>query len=172
MIIELSEASGSEHDVSLTIPRDVVMGGVALDDVYEAAHDLANGLLDLGVPPQRSPWRLAGPIDPVTLDRASVSAALDRLRRADSAITNPSLRSGVSFADTQEQFAAIAAWLDTAHSDTARTTAKARTLVTAAWNAHADSTRDTVDEFRLQNADKLGDFLPAVLATDLDALIR
>lgn len=171
VLLELEEVATTADPTSFDVPRGLVMGQVALTDLYEAARDLGNALLDLGISPDQSAWRLAGPTDPASLDRQAVGRALDELRAADQDLTHPAVRAATALARTSDGLRAVAGWLDTARGGYGRTTADAAAIVTPAWRATAQQAREAVAHFRSTQAGRLGHFLPRVLDLDLDTLL-
>ncbi|MEK8226454.1 AAA domain-containing protein [Oerskovia sp. M15] len=147
VLLELQEiAGGIEADID--VPRALVMGATSLDSVYDAARNLGNALLDLGVAPAASPWRLAGGLDADALDRTAIAGALTRVVAADQAVTDPILRAMTSIARTPVEFEAIAVWLDSVRAGAGRSAVEAHTLVTPQWRAHAEQTMNAVAQFR------------------------
>src|SRR5690606_2402056 len=110
VLLELEEVATTADPTSFDVPRGLVMGQVSLTDLYEAARDLGNALLDLGISPDQSAWRLAGPTDPASLDRQAVGRALDELRAADQDLTHPAVRAATALARTSDGLRAVAGW--------------------------------------------------------------
>ncbi|MFD6176394.1 MULTISPECIES: DUF3320 domain-containing protein [unclassified Isoptericola] len=171
ILLEHEEATAGTAAREVDVPQSVVMGQVALADVYDGARDLGTALLDLGVVPDRAPWRLAGPPGPGALDRAAVGRALAELTAADDAVADPRVRAITMHAATAPEIDAVAAWLDTARQGTGRATAEAARLVTPAWREQAARLRADVEAFRAAQTPRLRGFLPGVLAADLDGAL-
>ncbi len=138
---------------------------------YDAARDLGNALLDLGVIPDDSPWRIAGPLNAAYLDRGGVADALRSLCMASDAVEPPVVRAMAAFATTPEEFNALADWLDGVHEGIARTTGDAAQIVTSSWRQQAQRARDAISHFQVNQGRRLGIFLPMVLDYDLDEIL-
>jgi DNA polymerase III delta prime subunit len=167
VVLELRETTGDVE--AIPVPRELVMGGTPLHEVYGVGRDLGAALGQLGVTPSRTPWRLAGPVDPEELDRAGVASALDRLAAADDAVTGP-VRDLTDHAQTAEEVEAIARWVESLRAGVGRSTAEARDIVTAPWRKKANDVHVAIAGFRELQAPRLGPFSPQVLALDLNAL--
>ncbi|MGA4670369.1 DUF4011 domain-containing protein [Propionibacteriaceae bacterium Y1923] len=167
ILLELTESSDV---VPLPTPRQVVSGQVPLAELYEVAQTLGDALSALGRSPAAVPWRLAGPVDPATLDRPRVTAALEAMWRAEAAVTDPVLRELVRRAFSPAQFAAAARWVETVHRGGAHSPQEARRLAGDQWLARAQADRAAVERFREDHAAALGPFQPSVLTLDLGGL--
>lgn len=171
VILELEEIVGESKVPQDFVPRAVVTGQVSINSVYEAARDLGSALLDLGAAPDTVPWRLAGPVNPATLDRSGVVRALQELRDADSMINDPAVHAMTDYATTPAEFDALGAWIDTFRAGTARTTSEASRIVSPAWRGQALQARNAVARFGPAHHSRLGPFRPVALDIDLDGLL-
>ncbi|MHA7618118.1 DUF4011 domain-containing protein [Cellulosimicrobium cellulans] len=171
VLLELEEAVGGSDVPTVEVPREVVMGQSPLTQVYDVARDLGNALLDLGVRPDDAPWRLAGALDPSSLDRGSIAHALQELVTADAGVVGPVLRAATAFVQSPTEADAVATWLDAARGAMGRGTAEASRIVTPAWRTQAHQARDAVGHLRATYAPRLGVFLPAVIDVDLDGYV-
>src|SRR5690606_28296359 len=110
IVLELDETAPAEP---FPVPRAVAMGATDLESVYRAASELSNALLDLGVGPDRSPWRLAGSLDPDKLDRRAVAQALHRLVDAEARVADHQMQIVLDHTLEQRQVEALVTWLET-----------------------------------------------------------
>ncbi|WP_170163172.1 DUF4011 domain-containing protein [Bogoriella caseilytica] len=172
VLLELKEAVADQAAVSLEVPRGIVMGQVELNDVYDAGRDLGNALMDLGVCPDQSPWRLAGVVDPAAMDRNAVARVLQELRESEAALSDSAVRDIAAIAATPSELGAIAAWLDSVHAGLGRSSGEAAQVVTLSWRNNAQHARGAVRHFREHQGGRLGDFLPGVLDLDLDGIVN
>lgn len=169
VLLELEDAARGVEP--LPVPRGVVMGGAPLEDVYGAARGLGNALLDLGLPPSQSPWRLAGRPGPDGVDRAGVVDALAALVAADERVQDAGLRAVADHARGSDQLAALADWLEAHAHGVARTARNAVAVVTPAWRQQTRDALDAVTAFRQGVGSGLAPFPVSALSSDLDALL-
>lgn len=169
VILELGTTAGGVEPA--VVPRAVAQGVTPVTDVYDAARDLGGALGRLGAAPARSPWRLAGPVDPTHLDRPGVAAALDRLATADRAIVGP-VRDLTDRAQTTEDFQAVARWVESVRAGIGRSASEARAVVTPLWRAKAQEVRAAIEAFRITCGPRLVPFAPQVVTLDLDSLTQ
>ncbi|PUB19872.1 AAA domain-containing protein [Promicromonospora sp. AC04] len=169
VILELSATAGGVEP-SL-VPRAVAQGVTPVADVYDAAQDLGGALGRLGAAPARSPWRLAGPIDPAHLDRPGVAAALERLVSADHATVGP-VRNLTDRAQTPEEFHAVARWMESLRAGVGRSASEAREIVTPHWHTKAQEVRTAIEAFRTACGPRLAPFAPQAVALGLDTFTQ
>ncbi|WP_020016573.1 DUF4011 domain-containing protein [Promicromonospora sukumoe] len=167
IILELRATAGAVEPA--TVPRAVAQGVTPLADVYDAARELGGALGRLGATPARSPWRLAGPVDPARLDRTGVAAALDRLMLADHAVVGP-VRDLTDRAQTPDEFQAVARWVESLRAGVGRSASEAREIVTPHWRTRAHEVRAAIDTFRTTCGPRLTPFSPQAVTLDLGAL--
>ncbi|MCE5287807.1 MAG: DUF4011 domain-containing protein [Nocardiaceae bacterium] len=169
IILELEEMGPTS---ATDIPRSVVLGEVPIEEVYDIASRLGESLLDLGVKPMQSPWRLAGPIDVDTLDRSGLQTKVSAVAATRRSVTDPSVLSLLSFCRTLEQLDAVSSWLGAASYGVAHPAAEAASICTPQWEQAADHTVRRVEQFTSHFTPVLRNFSPEVLGVNLDALLR
>lgn len=167
IVLELDETAPAEP---FPVPRAVAMGSTDLESVYRAASELSNALLDLGVGPDRSPWRLAGSLDPDKLDRRAVAQALHRLVDAEARVADHQMQIVLDHTLEQRQVEALVTWLETRERGLARACSEAAALVTPSWRAAAHELLSAVQGFRARALPVLASFPDYVLRLDLDSL--
>lgn len=156
---------------SLVVPRSVVMGSIDVAEVYSTASELGFAVMNMGQTPRTSPWRLAGPLDPAHLDRPAITAALEQLAATEQQVHHPLVMPVVAFADSPEEFTAIAQWLDALAVGVARPSAEVAVIVTPQWRQQAQSLLESVENFYQSRRGDLEGFTPGVLDEDLDSLV-
>lgn len=169
VILELHATAGGVEPAA--VPRAVAQGVTPVTDVYDAARDLGGGLGRLGAAPSRSPWRLAGPVDPERLNRPGVAAALERLATADRAVIGP-IRDLTDRAQTLEEFQAVARWVESMRAGVGRSASEAREIVTPPWRTKAQEVRAAIEAFRTTCGPRLLPFAPQAVTLDLGSLTQ
>ncbi|MGI5191113.1 DUF4011 domain-containing protein [Promicromonospora sp. CA-289599] len=169
IILELQATAGGVEPA--IVPRAVAQGVTPVADVYDAARDLSGALGRLGASPARSPWRLAGPVNPEQLDRPGVAAALERLATSDSAVVGP-VRDLTNRAQTPEEFQAVARWVESVRVGIGRSASEAREIVTPLWRTKAQEVRAAIEAFRNTCGPRLMPFAPHAVALDLVSLMQ
>jgi DNA polymerase III delta prime subunit len=169
VILELHATAGGVEPA--IVPRAVAQGVTPVVDVYDAARDLGGALGRLGAAPARSPWRLAGPVDPARLDRPGLAAALERLATADGAAVGP-VRDLTDRAQTPDEFQAVARWVESLRAGVGRSASEAREIVTPHWHTKAQEVRAAIETFRTTCGPRLLPFAPQAVTLDLGSLTQ
>lgn len=169
--LSLRERGDVPDDALPQLPTTLVLGAVPPADVYDAARDLAHALHDLGGPPARNPWRLAGLSGPEAIVPERVAAAVDAVLAADAALADSPLRPVLDLAAAPAHLDHVAEWLDANEGQRLAPTAEARRVVGPQWAEQVAQVRQALDQHRATHLARLGPFTPDVMALDLDAAL-
>ncbi|MFD4326086.1 DUF3320 domain-containing protein [Nocardioides sp. NPDC058538] len=140
-------------------------------DLYSRARDLEAAVTSHPGAPLDSPWTLSGQISVHAETTPTLRHATTELLAADRAAHDDHGRALLDLAMRPSDFERIADWLQTVTLGSGRSTAEARSVVTAAWRQRVQETASAIDRFRTTHLARLGPFTPTVIEMDLDGLV-